>query len=453
MPPRVRGLPIIGNLMRLIRNPTPLLLRASRLGDVTDLDVPIARTYLVSRPDLIEQVLVTDNRIYIKDQSTRALRELLGEGLLTSEGELWRRQRRLAQPGFHRERVASYADVMVEYTEEMLDAFRDGDDRNIHDDMMSLTRRIVAKTLFDADVTKEAARIAGAFEEVNKRFADVPPGVPLIDKIPTPGQRRYKRAARALDDAIYGFINARRASGRDAGDLLSMLMGSHLKSDGDAASEGLKKSEEGEARMSDRQLRDEAMTLFLAGHETTALALSWTWLLLSQNPEAEARLVEELKSALGGRAPTADDLPRLRYTERVIYESMRLYPPAWAIGREPVEDTEIGGYYVPKGTQVWMSQWVAHRDPRYFDDPEAFRPERWENDLQKRIPKYAYFPFGGGPRLCIGASFAMMESTLLLATIARRFKIVVDPSHPIQTSTAVTMRPRFGIKARLSRRA
>jgi cytochrome P450 len=439
-PPRARGLPIIGNALGFMRNPPEFLLQSAREhGDVVDLDLPIGDVFLVSHPDLIEQVLVTDNRIYMKDTGTRGLRGLLGDGLLTSEGDHWRRQRRLAQPGFHRERVASYGAVMVEYTERMLDELRDGDERDIHDDMMRLTREIVAKTLFDADVTREADKLGRALSEIVTRFAEYPPGVPVLSGLPTPSLFRYRRAALTLDEMIYGLIQERRASGRDSGDLLSMLMAA--------------RDEEGEGRMSDRQLRDEAMTVFLAGHETTALTLWGTWLLLSQNPEAEARLAAELHDVLDGRAPSVSDLPKLRYTEQVIHESMRLYPPAWAIGRQAIDEGEVGGYRLRKGGQVWMSQWIMHRDPRYFDDPSAFRPERWANDFAKRIPKYAYFPFGGGPRLCIGVSFALMESTLLLAAIARRFKVIVDTARPVKTVAAVTLRPKHGIKVRLEKRS
>jgi cytochrome P450 len=438
-PPRVPGLPLLGNTLRLLRDPLGFLTEAAReYGDVVDVNVRLMRIYLVSRPELIDKVLVADNRAYVKDEGTHALRALLGEGLLTSEGDHWRRQRRLAQPGFHRERVASYGAVMVEYTERMLSTFRDGDVRNIHEDMMRLTREIVAKTLFDADLTRESASVGEAFEVVVRRFAEVPPGIPVIDRIPTPGQRRYRRAVETLDAMIYRLINERRASGHDAGDLLSMLMGA--------------RDEDGGGRMSDRELRDEAITLFLAGHETTALVLSFAWLLLSQNPEVEAKLAFELEEALGGRPPAVSDIPKLRYVDWVIHETMRLYPPAWAIGREALEDREIGGFHVPKGTQVWTSQWVTQRDPRYFEDPEAFRPERWSGDLAKRIPKYAYYPFGGGPRLCIGASFALMEATLLLATIAQKVRLIALPDHPIRLVTGVTLRPKYGVRVAVKRR-
>jgi len=438
-PPRMPGPPLIRNTLRLLRTPLEFTLACARAcGDVADMNVRLMTIYLVSHPELIEQVLVTKAKIFHKDLGTKSLSLVLGQGLLTSEGDFWKRQRRLTQPGFHRDRVASYGAVMVEYTERMLDAWRGGQERNVHEDMMGLTREIVAKTLFDADVRAEGGPIDEAFQAIVQRFQDAPPGVPVIGDLPTPGKRRFDRALRTLDQVIYGMVAERRAGGRDRGDLLSMLISAE---------------DEGGGRMSERQIRDEALTLFLAGHETTAAALTWTFNLLTQNPEAEARLFRELDEVLGGRAPAVGDLPRLKFTEGVVYESMRLMPPAWAIGREPLEDCEIGGYHVPKGTQVWISQYVVHRDPRYFTDPEAFRPERWENDFAKKLPRYAYFPFGGGPRVCIGNAFALMETTLCLATIARRYRVRVVSKQPLPHVAAVTLRPKEAVRVVLEARS
>lgn len=437
-PPRVAGPPVIGNTVRLFQDPLGFTKKCARgYGDVVDMNVRFMTIYLVNSAELIEQVLVTKAKSFTKDKSTKSLSAILGNGLLTSDGDFWKRQRRLAQPGFHRERVASYGAVMVEYTDRMLRAFQHGQERDIHVDMMSLTREIVAKTLFDADITQKDRHIGEAFEAIVQRFQDVPPGVPFLDKLPTEGKRRFDRAARSLDDVIYRFIAERSASGRDTGDLLSMLIGAR---------------DEAGSAMSRGQVRDEAMTLFLAGHETTAATLSWTFLLLSQNPSAEEALGRELDEVLGGRLPTVADLPKLKYTDWVIHESMRLLPPAWAIGREAIEDCEIGGYSFPKGVQVWISQYTVQRDARYFDDPEAFRPERWDGDRAKKLPRFAYFPFGGGARLCIGSSFALMEATLLLATIARRFRVKVVPSQTIEMTAAVTLRPKKGLRVTLEAR-
>ncbi len=435
----MKGQPIVGTLFDVLRDPPGHVLRCARaLGDVCDLGVTAMPIVLVSHPDQIEEILVTNNKLFVKDKGTHDLSVILGNGLLTSEGDFWRRQRRLAQPAFHRDRIHAYGEVMVSFTERTLARLRDGETRNLHADLMKLTMEIVAKTLFDADVAGEAKDVGDALEVVVHRFASVRPGLmPWLDRLPTPGNRRFQRAADRLDAIIYGIIRERRDRGRDTGDLLSMLMAAR---------------DEDESRMSDRQLRDEAMTLFLAGHETTALALSWAFCLLSQSPEAERRLVAELALVLAGRAPTVADLPKLRFTDAVIAEAMRLYPPAWAIGREALADLTVGGYDVPKGTQVWLSQYVVHRDPRYFDEPERFLPERWEGDLRQRLPKYAYFPFGGGPRLCIGHAFATMEAVLLLATIAQRFRVRLVPGHPIDTVAAVTLRPKHGVMVTLEER-
>jgi cytochrome P450 len=436
--PRVPGPPILGNTLRLIRDPLGFTLEcARRYGDLVDLNIPIGPLYLVSHPDQIEEVLVRDHRCYIKDRATRDLAEILGAGLLVSEGEAWRRMRRLAQPGFHRERVASYGEVMVGCAERMLDGWAPGQARDVHADMMALTRDIVLRTLFDADLGGAVAEIGPALEAIAHRFIEAPPGVPLLRHLPTPGKRRFERAARQLDAFIYRLIAERRASRREGGDLLSMLVSA---------------ADEDGTRMTDRQLRDEAVTLFLAGHETTAVALTWTWVLLARHPAAREALGRELDEVLGERSPTASDLPRLRAAEHVIQESMRLYPPVWAIAREAITPASIGGVHVPKGAQVWVGQYIVHRDRRFFDDPESFRPERWEGDLARRLPKYAYFPFGGGPRVCIGNAFAMMEAVLLLSTIARRFRLELVPEHPIEAVAAVTLRPRHGVRVWVERR-
>ena len=305
--------------------------------------------------------------------------------------------------------------------------------------MAPLTLDIVAKTLFGTLLTVEFEEVGAALETIAQRFTGRG-GVlfHLPEKIPTPANLRFRRAARSLDGVIYRIIEGRRASGERNGDLLSMLL-------------EVRDEETGE-RMSNRQLRDEVMTIFLAGHETTANALSWTWYLLAKHPEIEARLLKELSEVLEGRAPTVGDLPRLRYTDMVLKESMRLYPPAWAFGREAVEDCEIGGYHVPAGTQLIMSQWVMHRDPRYHERAEEFRPERWADGTTEMLPPYAYFPFGGGPRLCIGRSFARMEAILLLATMARRFRLRLAQELPVEPQPSITLRPSNGLRMVLTRR-
>jgi cytochrome P450 len=406
-------------------------------GDISTLRYYNFRVYFVNHPDLIEEVLVTHNRKFIKGRILRANRRLFGNGLLTSEGDFWLRQRRLAQPAFHRTRIASYAETMVRFAERLMSDWKDGEERDIHVEMMRLTLQIVAKTLFDADVDGEAQQVGRALEAIMELNSDFRKLILMPPWLPTPRNIKASIATRRLDKIIFRFIEQRRTSGKDSGDLLSMLLAAQ---------------DEDGSRMNDQQLRDEAMTIFLAGHETTANALSWTWLLLAQNPACEEKLHAELATVLGGRTPALEDLPNLRYVGHVISESMRLYPPAWGMARVAIEDLEIGGYPIPKGCGVSLAQWSVHRDARWFDSPLEFRPERWEGDLAKRLHRFAYFPFGGGPRQCIGNNFALMEATLLLATIARRFRIGIVPTHPVVPMPSITLRPRYGIRAVLHQR-
>jgi cytochrome P450 len=420
------------------RDPLSIMPKLAReYGDIVTMRYYNFRVYFVSHPDYIEQVLVSDNRKFIKGRVLRKNRQLFGNGLLTSEGDFWLRQRRLAQPAFHRARIASYAGTMVRYAERLLAEWKDREERDIHAEMMRLTLQIVAKTLFDADVDGEAKQVGRALVALMEFNSDFRKLLLTPAWLPTPRKIRATIATWRLDKIIFRFIAERRASGKDSGDLLSMLLAA--------------RDEDG-SRMTDRQLRDEAITIFLAGHETTANALSWTWMLLAQNPDVEAKLHAELDAVLAGRAPSLEDLASLRYTGHVITESMRLYPPAWGMARVAIEDVEIGGYPIPKGCGVSLAQWVVHRDPRWFDAPEQFRPERWEGDLLKRLPRFAYFPFGGGPRQCIGNNFAVMEATLLLATIALKFRVRLVPGHQVVPMPSITLRPRFGIRARIEGR-
>lgn len=433
-PPRPRGLPFLGNVPRLRRDPLGAMTEWARThGDVVGLRLAIAQGFLISHPDDIEHVLVTANRSFVKPWLLRQAGEMLGDGLLTSDGELWLRQRRLMSPPFHRERIASYGGAMVELTERMLDGWRDGEVLDLHEEMMHLTLAIVARTLFGSRVDDVAEDVGWALEIALKRFVDRIGPMRLLDRLPLPRNRRFASARDRLDAIIFRLIRERRATTDPRTDLLGMLL--------DAT------DEEGR-HMSDRQLRDEAITLFLAGHETTAIALSWTWMLLALNPEVERKLLDELDDVLRGVPPTVEDLPRLRYTAAVIRESMRLYPPAWRIGREAIQECEIGGYPVPIGSQVIMSQWVVHRDPRFFAEPERFLPERWEANRAAALPKFAYFPFGGGARRCIGDTFAIMEAALVLATVARRFRLAPAQPTPIEIWPSITLRPRTGILMR-----
>jgi cytochrome P450 len=440
LPPGPRGHLLLGSLPEFRRDVLGYLSAwARQYGDVVPIRLPRRRLVMLSHPDLIEDVLTAHARRTTKTALLNMLRPILGDGLLLSEGDTWLRQRRLIQPAFHRQRIAAYGDVMAGYAERAMQEWKDGQTRDVHADMMAVTQAIVAKTLFDAVVSDTAWDVGQALHVLTEDFSRRRTRLfELPGWIPTPARRRYRAAVEQLDRIVYDIIAARRRSGEDRGDLLSILLAARDADDG--------------SRMTDQQVRDEIMTLFLAGHETTAVSLSWTWYLLAQHPAVEAQLVDEVRRVLAGRLPTVADLPRLRYTEMVVTESMRLYPPAFMVTRRVVEPFEVGGHRMAPDTTLVMSQWVVQRDERWFEAPEAFRPERWENDLAKRLPRYAYFPFGGGPRLCIGNTFATMEATLLLATIAQRFRFTLAPRASVTPLLSVTLRPAHGIPMILSAR-
>jgi cytochrome P450 len=413
---------------------------AEEYGDVVYVRLAHVPVYLLVHPRDIETVLVTQAGNFTKSADYRALARVLGNGLLTSEGEFWKRQRGLIQPAFHRQNILAYAQVMTEAAGRMLDSWKNEGERNIHDDLMRVTLQIVAQCLYGAEVSGSAERVGQAMEVVMQRFVTNASQALLFPfDIPIFLARREQRAIRDLDKIIGGIIRERRSSHQPRQDLLDMLLRAR-DADGHP--------------MSDTQLRDEVMTLFLAGHETTAIALSWACYLIAQNPHVEAALVQELREVLGDHVPIPDDLPRLRYTEIVLKEAMRLYPAVWGIGRKAIADCELGGYRVPAGSNLFILQWRTQRDARFFPDPERFDPERWRDDPVRsgKIPRFAYFPFGGGPRVCVGASFAMMEATLLLAMIQRRFHLELVPDHPVETFASVTLRPKYGIRVIAKRR-
>jgi len=434
VPPGPRQTPLVGSLLRFRRNPLAFLLEtAQQYGDVVFYRFGTARVYLLKDPEHIKDVLVTHQHKFVKGRGIQWAKLFLGEGLLTSEGEFHTRQRRLSQPAFHRQRIGAYAAIMADYAERARGRWHDGQSLAFESEMHALTLAIAGRTLFGEDMADEAGEIGAALTDVLSLFPRFAlPFARAIQALPLPSNRRFDRARARLDATVYRIIRLRRESGVDQGDLLSMLMAAQ-DHEGDGG------------RMSDLQLRDEVMTLLLAGHETTANALCWTFFLLSQNPGAEAALHAEVDEVLGDRLPGLEDVPRLRYAEQVFAESMRLYPPAWGIGRKVVADHPVGAWTLPAGALVSMSPWVTHHDPRFFPEPFRFDPDRWRPEARAARPRFSYFPFGGGARQCIGEQFAWMEGVLLLSTLAQRFRFRLSPGTVVEPEPLITLRPRGGL--------
>ena len=441
MPPRPRGVPFFGNVLDAWKDPIALMMKAWREhGDVVAFKFGPFDYLFLNDIDAIHHVLVDNAKNYTKSRNYQGLKLVLGEGLITSEGETWRKQRKLIQPAFHRERLAGFARSMVSDTEAMLARWetRGAEAFDVHGEMMRLTFRIVGRTLFSADVEADADRIGPAVTAAMHHADDYAEALVRVPQwLPTPSNLRFKRSMRALDDLVLRIIAERRRQAwggaeTQPNDLLAMLMAAH--------------DDETTAGMSDRQLRDEVMTLILAGHETTANLLSWTWYLLSSHPDVARRVRAEVDEVLGDRAPTVDDLPKLRLVKMVVEESMRLFPPAWAFERQAVEDDELAGYRVKKGTIIGVSPYMLHRHPRFWENPEGFDPERFSPERSEGRPKYAYLPFGGGPRFCVGNAFAMMEAQIIVAMIARKHRLALVPGHPIALDPRITLRPRHGVR-------
>ncbi len=432
------GLRPLVALREFRRDPIGLLSRAAAYGDVTHLRLPRFDAYLLNHPDLVHEVLVTGNRDFMKGPTMQAAKLLLGESILTSEGEYHRRQRRLIQPIFHHERIAAYGTSMVEHALRATSGWTDGQTLDAHAEMARLTLSIVGATLFGTEVgSDEALAVTSALTDTLSMFDRVySPFFQLLAWLPLPSTRRFERIKATLDSIVLAMIAERRAAGAGGDDLVSLLL----------------VAEEDGAGMSDEQVRNEVLTLFLAGHETTANALTWTWWLLSRNPKAEARLHAELADVLAGRPPKVEDVSRLVYTESVLSESIRLCPPAWAIGRRALADHAAGGYVIPKEAVVVVSPYLLHHDPRWYAEPESFRPERWTPEEKATRPRGAFIPFGGGQRMCVGEPFAWQEAILLIATIAQRWRLRLVPGHPVEFQPAVTLRPKHGMAMTIERR-
>ena len=434
---------------KFLHDPLKLLIDISHTyGDIAHFKFGSQNVYLLNNPDYIEDVLVTNYKKFIKSRGLQVSKRLLGNGLVTSEGEYHDLQRHLIQPTFYPKRIKSYSDMMIKQANDMCNSWHDGAILDIHKEMTKLTLAIICKTVLGYDIDPEHDEVGDALLTCMKYFNRLlMPFGELIEKIPLlPINKGFQKAKKDLDSIVYRMIKEHRKI-LDKGDdkeshddlLLTLLQAQD--------------EEAGIGRMTDEQLRDEVMTIFLAGHETTANALTWTYYLLSENPLIETRLQEELYSIFGNsRTPiTVDDVPKLQYTEKLLTESMRLFPPAWALGRQAIDDYKVGGYSVPKGSIILMSQYVMHRDPRYFPEPDRFYPDRWTEEFRKQLPRFSYFPFGGGIRGCIGEPFAWLEGILLIATICRQWKLKHVPSHKVELKPLITLRPKYGMQMKITK--
>lgn len=438
-PPGPEGLPFIGMTREFASDRLGFVTRTAReYGDVVR--VPIAggeEFYALYHPDHIRHVLVENNQNYVKGEFFQRQLGLLGQGVLNAEGEAWRRQRHMVEPAFHPERIEEYAEPMTDFTAAMVDEWEDGEIRDVHGDMMQLTLEIVAKALFDVDIRDAEGDVGRALETVmahsRRRSSRI---LNLPDWVPVPGNIEYLRASRALDNVVDDIIEERRGAG-DTGDVVSML---------------LRAEDETGSGMTDDQIRDEVMTLLLAGHETTAQALTYTAYLLAHHPAVEAKLLQELDDVLGDATPTVADVSELTYVEKIVRESMRLYPPVWGLLRETVDADEIGGYRIPAGKTIGMYQWVTHRDARFYDDPVAFVPDRWTESFRSDLHPFAYFPFSGGPRRCLGDRFATQEACLVVATLFQNVHFEALRNEELTLAPAITLRPASGLEMRVRMR-
>lgn len=410
--------------------------RLQSYPDLVKLRMGVDNLLLVTNPELIQEVLVTKQRDFVKGKFLQNTKRVFGDGLLTSEADFHHRQRRLIQPAFNHERIGAYAETMIRHEERVTGAWTDGQVVDIHGEMTRLTMSIIAECLFDKDVESTARSISQDLTTVIEYFEVLSSPISALLEI-LPSARKHHRAVARIDDFVYQMIKDRRASTADRGDLMSILLSAE-----DLDGSG----------MTDEQVRDEVLITFAAGHETTSNALTWTWHLLSQNPDVEAKLHAEVDAVLGSGPPTPTDIPRLGYATKVLTESMRVYPPAWILVRQAANDVSLGGYSVPRGSSLVLSQYVVHHDPRFFSEPERFDPDRWTPEMKAALPKFAYFPFGGGARSCIGEPFAWMEGVLLLAAISRKWRMSQAPGNRVEMLPRITLRPKHGLPMRLSRR-
>jgi cytochrome P450 len=433
-PPRAKVSWLVRNVPRLYLNWITFFEELTReYGDIVYFELPGLSLCMINHPRYVESLLVTNHNSIVKSKNYRALSRMLGNGLIVSDGEFWRRQRRLVQPAFHAALLKRHIELMTAATDRMLDDWRPARILDAREEMMQVTLEIASDTLLGTAMKDQARRVTSALSALMNQYAGL--GIYVVPPwIPTPNNMRARSNVRNIDNVIAEIVRGHVASDHGE-DLLSILLSSR---------------DEIGRPMPERELRDEIVTLFLAGHETTANAMAWTLYLLARHPSVEALLVSELRCVLGDRHPTSSDLPHLKYTLQVIKESMRLYPPVGGIGREAITGMKLGEYSVPAGTNIFISQWLMHRNPRFFEEPTAFKPERWTTEFERALPALAYLPFGGGPRLCIGAAFAMTEMTVLLAMIARRFRLSLVSEHEIKPVFSISLRPGEAMMMRVS---
>ncbi len=446
LPPGPPEWPIVGQSFRYMTDALGLMRESAGYGDLVTMSTKPVLAYLVNHPDLIEELFVTNHRSVGRGWTTAAWQDLLGHGLVTSDDPLHLRQRRLMQPQFNHRRIAGYAEIMTDFARRHEQRWQDGARVDMAREMGELTLHIVVRTLMGLDLPDAVRRIGAAFE-IGNQYLTNRGNLPrrlrrLMNRLPLPFTLRFRRGRAFLDETVYGLITQRRQSGLDGDDLLSLLLNVR---DEEAANPE-------DAVMTDTQLRDEVITLFAAGHETTAVALTWTWYLLATHPDIQARFHAELDDVLGRRDPTLEDLANLPITERILTESMRLYPPIWSTGRMTFLPITLGGWDIPAGAALSAPQLIIHRDPRWFDDPLEFRPDRWTPEFRASLHRFAYYPFGGGPRLCIGEGFAWMEAMLLLATLGQRWAMRHDPRHEVRLQPLISLRAKGGMALFLERR-
>ena len=446
LPPGPPELPIVGQTFRYVREPIELMREAAKYGDIATMSVKPWLIYLLSHPDLVEQVLVTNHLRVGRWRNVEAFKYVMGEGLVTSDEPLHLRQRRMMQPQFHHRLIEGYGRTMIDYAISHAQGWRDRALVDMSREMRDLTLKIVVKTLFSIDIPSEVRRLGKAFElsnwYISARFNQFERMREILHNLPLPFTRSFKRQLAYVDRVVYDLIEERRQTGSDNGDLLDMML----------AAEDDEAVEQDATRMTDLQARDETVTMFAVGHETVTIALTWAWHLLALHPEVQEQFHAELDEVLDGHPPTVADLADLVVTEQILTEAMRLYPPIWRTGRVVLEPIELAGYPIPPGAMLCISPLITHRDPRWFENPEKFQPHRWTPEFRGQLHKFAYYPFGGGPRLCIGEGFAWMEMKLIMAVVGQHWSVSPATSHTIEFTPLISLRPKDGMALRLERR-